>query len=149
MDKKRDAGNDDVAVIGLACRFPDADNPVGFWENLESGKSSIHEIPANRWDWKAYWGDPQNEENKTNSKWGSFILDVVRIPGHSGHTFRTISATGSNRFRPPIPEDSGHFNRTFSDNSDVGSLTFNRYEHLRLYQLDKGGVHARGESNHA
>jgi amino acid adenylation domain-containing protein len=34
-------GNDAVAVIGLACRFPGADNPHEFWDNLKNGVESI------------------------------------------------------------------------------------------------------------
>ncbi|MBF0395461.1 MAG: SDR family NAD(P)-dependent oxidoreductase, partial [Desulfobacterales bacterium] len=32
---------DDVAIIGIACRFPDAENPEEFWDNLSKGKDSI------------------------------------------------------------------------------------------------------------
>jgi len=66
----------DVAIIGMSCRFPGAHNCHEFWENLKAGKTSIQEIPLDRWDWKAFWGDPRNEENKSNSKWGGFIDDV-------------------------------------------------------------------------
>ena len=66
----------DIAVIGMACRFPGAKDYTEFWENLREGRSSIQEIPPERWDWKAYWGDPQGEANKSNSKWGGFVEDV-------------------------------------------------------------------------
>ena len=33
---------------------------------------------------------------------------ALRIPPHSGHSFRLIPATHSDGFRPPIPTDSGH-----------------------------------------
>ncbi len=32
---------DDVAVIGMACRFPDAQNIEEFWQNIMAGKESI------------------------------------------------------------------------------------------------------------
>lgn len=34
-------GKDDIAVIGMACRFPDANNIDEFWDNLMAGKESI------------------------------------------------------------------------------------------------------------
>ena len=30
-----------VAIIGMACRFPDADTPARFWSNLVGGRESI------------------------------------------------------------------------------------------------------------
>lgn len=69
----------DIAVIGIAGKFPGAANPEEFWKNLQAGKSSVKEVPSNRWDWKKYWGDPQTEKNKSNSKWGGFLDDVERF----------------------------------------------------------------------
>ncbi|MHC6529714.1 SDR family NAD(P)-dependent oxidoreductase [Vibrio proteolyticus] len=31
----------DIAIVGMACRFPDANTPQEFWDNLISGKESI------------------------------------------------------------------------------------------------------------
>lgn len=70
----------DVAVIGINCRFPDASDPAQFWENLAGGVNSIREIPADRWDWRKYFGDPQ-EPNKCCSKWGGFIDDMDKFDG--------------------------------------------------------------------
>ncbi|MCQ8835685.1 type I polyketide synthase [Streptomyces malaysiensis] len=38
-----------VAVIGLACRFPDAPTPDDFWSLLENGESAIKPVPEERW----------------------------------------------------------------------------------------------------
>ncbi|MFP2957508.1 SDR family NAD(P)-dependent oxidoreductase, partial [Myxococcus sp. 1LA] len=62
-----------IAVIGMAGRFPSADDLDVFWENLVSGKDCIREVPSSRWDWRAYDGDPIREPNKTDVKWGGFI----------------------------------------------------------------------------
>ncbi len=63
----------ETAIIGISCRFPGAGNYNEFWENLIRNKSGITEIPADRWDWQAYWGDPNSGKNKSLSKWGGFI----------------------------------------------------------------------------
>ena len=68
-----------IAVIGMACRFPGARDYEEFWRNLEEGVNSIIEIPKDRWDWRDYFGDPQIEPNKTNSKWGGFIEDIDKF----------------------------------------------------------------------
>lgn len=66
----------DIAVIGMAGRFPGAQNYEEFWQNLREGRSGIQEIPRERWDWTAFWGEPKTESNKSNSKWGGFIEAV-------------------------------------------------------------------------
>ncbi|PEP92268.1 hypothetical protein CN582_25460 [Bacillus wiedmannii] len=69
----------DIAIIGMAGRFPGAKNLHEFWDNLKEGRNSISIIPADRWNWEDVYGDPQKEENKTNSKWGGFIEDIDKF----------------------------------------------------------------------
>ncbi|MDM5176107.1 SDR family NAD(P)-dependent oxidoreductase [Massilia sp. DJPM01] len=64
---------DDVAIIGLSLRLPQADTLDEFWTNLMAQKSSITEVPAQRWDKQAYYGDPRKADDKTNSIWGGFV----------------------------------------------------------------------------
>lgn len=71
----------DTAVIGMAFRFPGANDSTTFWGNLIDRKSSVTEIPAQRWDWRGVWGDPKQTVNKTDSKWGGFI-DAVDAFDH-------------------------------------------------------------------
>ena len=42
-------------------------------------KDCISEIPKDRWDWEAIYGDPQTEENKSDIKWGGFIEKVFEF----------------------------------------------------------------------
>lgn len=73
MDKRL---NRDIAVIGMACHFPGAENYEKFWENLKEGKTFISEIPGERWDWKKYEAYEENDRRIKVSKWGGFINDV-------------------------------------------------------------------------
>ncbi len=66
----------DVAVIGLACRFPGAQNYIQYWQNLIANKLSIQVVPKQRWDWQAYYGDPIRDIGKTNSKHAGFIEGI-------------------------------------------------------------------------
>jgi hypothetical protein len=45
----------DIAIVGVACRFPGANSHEEFWENIKSGISSISEIPDNRWEIEKYY----------------------------------------------------------------------------------------------
>lgn len=36
----QDEGAGDIAIVGIACRFPDADNPEEFWKNLQGAHES-------------------------------------------------------------------------------------------------------------
>jgi acyl transferase domain-containing protein len=65
-----------VAIVGMSGRFPGANTLEDFWENLKWGTDSIQEIPPQRWDWRAIYGDPQTEFERTLAKWGGFIDGV-------------------------------------------------------------------------
>jgi polyketide synthase PksN len=64
-----------IAIVGMSGRFPMAKDVEELWANLVAGRDCIDEIPAQRWDWRAFYGDPALE-NKTNVKWGGFIEGV-------------------------------------------------------------------------
>ncbi|MFJ1713851.1 SDR family NAD(P)-dependent oxidoreductase [Streptomyces sp. NPDC088260] len=64
---------DDVAIIGLALRFPGAETLEELGGNLVAGRSLISEVPPERWSKERYFGDPRLGAQKTNSIWGGFI----------------------------------------------------------------------------
>ena len=67
---------DDIAIIGLAGRFPFAENPQELWENLASGRNCVTEIPANRWNWSEHFEADRlkaSEHGNSYGKWGGFL----------------------------------------------------------------------------
>ncbi len=71
--------NTDIAIIGMACRFPGANNYNEFWENLKNGVNSIKEIPPERWDINKYYSPDINEPNKSISKWCGLVDDFDKF----------------------------------------------------------------------
>ncbi len=66
---------DGIAIIGISGKFPGAETVIEFWDNLLGNKTTIAEIPDDRWDWKNFYGHP-DEDNKTDCNKGSFIDHV-------------------------------------------------------------------------
>ena len=67
------AGPERIAIIGMSAQFPMAADKDAFWRNLEAGRDCITEVPQDRWDWQAIYGDPLEAPGRTNIKWGGFI----------------------------------------------------------------------------
>lgn len=66
----------DVAIVGLSGRYPRARNLEEFWQNLANGRNCVTEIPADRWDWAAYYDPEKGKPGKTYTKWGAFLDDI-------------------------------------------------------------------------
>ncbi|MCW8444838.1 SDR family NAD(P)-dependent oxidoreductase [Fluoribacter gormanii] len=66
----------DIAIIGMNGRYPEAKDLTTFWHNLYTGKDCIREIPKERWALADYFDGNQNNPGKTYSKWGGFLTDV-------------------------------------------------------------------------
>ncbi|MCK6523453.1 SDR family NAD(P)-dependent oxidoreductase, partial [Myxococcota bacterium] len=71
-----DAAPDDIAIIGMAGRFPQALDLDAFWANLLSGRDCTEEVPADRWDVEAFYDPDPSAPNKTSCRRGGFVPDV-------------------------------------------------------------------------
>ncbi|MEU6279168.1 SDR family NAD(P)-dependent oxidoreductase [Streptomyces sp. NPDC047028] len=60
----------DIAVVGMACMFPEAPDLATFWAHVVAGRDAVTEVPPDRWDPAAHHGS-------TASTWGGFL---PRIP---------------------------------------------------------------------
>ena len=68
-----DVGENDIAIIGMGCVFPHADDIEEFWQVLKQGKDCISEFPSDRCNINEFYSETSDAENTTVSKWGSFI----------------------------------------------------------------------------
>lgn len=65
---------EDIAIIGIGCRFPGSSNSVEeFWDLIKNGKDAVVDIPNNRWSIKEFYNANKEAEGKTQSKKGGFI----------------------------------------------------------------------------
>ncbi|HSN99382.1 MAG TPA: beta-ketoacyl synthase N-terminal-like domain-containing protein, partial [Candidatus Nanopelagicales bacterium] len=71
-----------IAIIGMAGRFPDADDLDAFWENLQRGHDAVREIPADRWDVHTFFDPDPDRLDRTYCRWGGVLRDVDRFDPH-------------------------------------------------------------------
>ncbi|MGI5451751.1 SDR family NAD(P)-dependent oxidoreductase [Streptomyces sp. CA-249302] len=68
----------DIAVVGMACMFPDAPDLATFWANVLGGRDAVREVPPERWDPAVHWSG--DGTGATPSKWGGFLPEIPFDP---------------------------------------------------------------------
>jgi acyl transferase domain-containing protein len=74
--RQETARDERVAIIGMAGRYPQANNLGEYWNNLAGGRNCVTEVPASRWDVKRYYDPARIRKSSTYSKWLGAIDDV-------------------------------------------------------------------------
>ena len=64
---------DDIAIVGVGCRFPGADDLDQFWRVLVNGENHVREIPVERWNHEAFYSEDPNEPGKIYTKRAGFL----------------------------------------------------------------------------
>ncbi|WP_345050093.1 beta-ketoacyl synthase N-terminal-like domain-containing protein, partial [Streptomyces rameus] len=65
----------DIAIVGMACMFPQAPDLATFWANVVAGRDAVTEVPPDRWDPAVH-----HAAGSTASKWGGFLPPVPFDP---------------------------------------------------------------------
>ncbi len=86
------SGETGIAVIGMACRFPGANDPDAFWRNLRDGAESITFFSGDEID--ASWIDIRSAHDPNYVHAGSIITDVESFDaGFFGFSAREAALT--------------------------------------------------------
>ena len=59
--RRREHDGDDIAIVGMACRFPGAPDLAAFWRQLEAGESAVMDGRRDAGPWNGVLGDPGAE----------------------------------------------------------------------------------------
>src|SRR5688500_3847481 len=76
-----------IAIVGMACRYPDARSPGALWENALAGRRAFRRIPAERLNLNDYLSSDREAPDHTYSTEGASIEGYVidrarfRVPG--------------------------------------------------------------------
>ncbi|XP_070543798.1 uncharacterized protein [Ptychodera flava] len=65
--------DDAIAVVGIACKFPGANDIDEYWRVLVNGENHVTEIPKDRWDNDAFYSSDVNAPGKSYVKSAAFV----------------------------------------------------------------------------
>ncbi|MFI6692101.1 SDR family NAD(P)-dependent oxidoreductase [Streptomyces sp. NPDC050433] len=72
-------GEQPIAVIGMAGRFPGSRDTAGFWADLLAGRDLVGPVPAERWDHSLFHDPEGRRVDATDCGHGGFLDDVTRF----------------------------------------------------------------------
>ncbi|MEU2923567.1 SDR family NAD(P)-dependent oxidoreductase [Streptomyces sp. NPDC007251] len=152
-----DPGRHDIAVVGMAGRYPGADTLEEFWRLLSEGRHSFEPVPESRWRHSDLYHDERDVLGKTVVRTGTFLRDIDAFDPR----YFSISQRDAEILSPEVRlflqagvtalEDAGYSRETLRRryDGDVGVLvgSMNNSYHLYGFQnmLTRGSVTSGSE----
>ena len=143
------ANGEAIAIIGIGCRFPGAQDARAFWNLLRNGVDAIREVPAQRFNLHDFYDPDPVALGKMVTRWGGFLEDVDQFDAH----FFGISPREAARMDPQqrlllevaweALEDAGQVREQLAgtptgvfigiSNNDYGRIQFNDLDRIDAY----------------
>ncbi len=70
----------EIAIVGMACMFPQAQNLRRYWQNICNRLDAIREVPPERWRIADFYSEDRRAPDRVYSKWGGFLEPVFFDP---------------------------------------------------------------------
>ena len=119
MNKKT---KEPIAIVGIGAIMPGALSKDEFWNNIQSGKYCITEVPKSYWDPALFYSPDHKAEDKLYSTIGGFIPQdfkfnsiQYRIPPQIAKQMDTVQCLAIETTRMAL-EDSGYDKKEFDRN---------------------------------
>ena len=84
-----------LAIVGIGCLFPKANDAASFWQNIRDGVDAIDDIPDTHWKPEDYFDADKTAPDMTYARRGGFIDAVDFDPLLYGLSPNNIEATDS------------------------------------------------------
>src|SRR5580658_10504897 len=78
-DAETEPNAGDIAIIGMAGRFPGADSPAALWSRLAAGELLVREVPPERWSTARFYDPDPAVPHRTVSKWAGLLDGIDRF----------------------------------------------------------------------
>lgn len=142
-----------IAIVGAACRYPDAESPRELWQNVLAQRQAFRRIPGERLPLEDYWSPDRSAPDRTYSRNAAVITNwqfdrakyrVSRSTFESADLAHWLALEIADRalqdagFEPP-PEATGVIvgNTLTGDSSRAGSLRL-RWPYVRRAAIAAG-----------
>jgi len=94
MSKKKENNQmKPLAIVGIGCFFPKANNAEEYWANIREGVDAITDIPETHWKPSDYFDENKSAPDMTYGKRGGFINAMDFNPLLYGLSPNNIEAT--------------------------------------------------------
>src|SRR5581483_1129944 len=109
-----------IAIIGISCLFPKADNLQDYWANIKNGVDAITPIPErSHWNPADYFNADPKAPDRTYAARGGFISPVDFNPMEFGISPKDIEATDTTQLLGMVAakralEDAGYGEKPFN-----------------------------------
>ncbi len=116
-----------IAVIGMECIFPKAENLARYWDNIVREIDCITDIPPSRWRMDDYFDPDPRTPDKTYCKRGGFIPEIDFDPTEFGLPPNILEVTDVSQLLALVVarramEDAGYGNGRQFDRDRVGVI---------------------------
>ncbi|HBA60157.1 MAG TPA: beta-ketoacyl synthase, partial [Elusimicrobia bacterium] len=95
MNAKENPALTPIAIVGIGCLFPKAENSRRFWANIKNGVDAITEVPASHWLPEDHFDKNPKKPDMTYAHKGGFLLPVDFDPSEFGLAPNALEATDS------------------------------------------------------
>src|ERR1700674_247252 len=75
LARRDSARAEPIAVVGMACRFPQAETPEQYWDLLLRGVDTVGDMPPERGDLASFYDPDPNAPGKMYTNSGAFLKD--------------------------------------------------------------------------
>ena len=82
-----------LAIVGIGCTFPEAEDLDAYWNNIVTGRDSITDIPDTHWNPDDYFDSNPKSPDHTYAKRGGFLPPFDFNPLDFGIAPNALEAT--------------------------------------------------------
>ncbi len=109
-----------LAIVGIGCLFPKADNVEEYWANIREGVDAITDIPETHWNPADYFDVDKTAPDMTYGKRGGFINAVDFNPLLYGMSPNNIEATDTTQLLGMMVARQALLDAGYSTGKDAG-----------------------------
>ena len=109
-----------LAIVGIGCLFPKANNAEEYWANIREGVDAITDIPETHWKPSDYFNEDKSEPDMTYGKRGGFINAVDFNPLLYGMSPNNIEATDTTQLLGMMVARQALLDAGYSTGKDAG-----------------------------
>jgi acyl transferase domain-containing protein/NAD(P)-dependent dehydrogenase (short-subunit alcohol dehydrogenase family) len=91
------AGAPPLAIIGIGCLFPKAENLTAYWSNIVNGIDAITDVPPTHWRIEDYYAEDPKAPDHVYAAKGGFLSPVDFNPMKYGILPNAIEATDTSQ----------------------------------------------------